>query len=161
LYYSDARKKETGIGPSQIDGFDPVLKERRLVTIGDFFYASPLIEMNTIAETISTPQKYYEGASQTISVNAYERNHQARLKCIEYYGYQCQVCSFDFEKFYGVAGRKYIHVHHVVPLSQIGSTYEVDPIKDLVPVCPNCHAIIHRTTPAMSIEVIKSLVTPK
>lgn len=66
------------------------------------------------------------------------------------------VCSFDFEKFYGSIGKNYIHVHHVVPLSEIKKEYKLDPIKELIPVCPNCHAIIHRTQPALTVEQLRN-----
>ena len=50
----------------------------------------------------------------------------------------------DFEEKYGVIGRGFIHVHHIVPISTIRESYQVDPVRDLVPVCPNCHAMLHR-----------------
>ena len=70
----------------------------------------------------------------------------ARKKCIEHYGAKCAVsnCGFDFEKLYGDIGKGFIHVHHLTQLSDIGQGYEVDPIKDLRPVCPNCHAMLHQ-----------------
>jgi 5-methylcytosine-specific restriction protein A len=60
-----------------------------------------------------------------------------------------------FEKVYGAIGKKYIHVHHVIPLSEIRKEYALDPVKDLVPVCPNCHAIIHRTQPPLTVKQLK------
>ncbi|EDN65255.1 HNH endonuclease [Beggiatoa sp. PS] len=75
--------------------------------------------------------------------------------CIEKYGHKCVVCSFDFEKFYGSIGKKYIHVHHIIPLAEIKKEYQLDPLKDLVPLCPNCHAMIHRTQPTLTIQQLK------
>ena len=72
-----------------------------------------------------------------------------------HYGYKCSVCDFDFEAVYGAIGEKYIHVHHVVPLAEIRKEYVLDPIKDLIPVCANCHAIIHRSRPALTVEQLK------
>ncbi|MBI71510.1 MAG: restriction endonuclease [Gemmatimonadetes bacterium] len=89
-------------------------------------------------------KSYPEGAKKQIIVNAYERNNYAREKCLGHYGYKCRSCTFDFEAKYGEQGKEFIHVHHVVPISSIGQNYQVDPIKDLIPVCPNCHAMIHR-----------------
>lgn len=100
----------------------------------------------------------YEGAKQSITVNRYERNNQARKKCIEYYGTGCYVCGFDFENVFGEIGKDFIHVHHLIPLSEINQEYEVDPIKDLCPVCPNCHAMIHRKNPPFTIEEIKNIL---
>ena len=68
------------------------------------------------------------------------------------------LCSFDFEKKYGEIGKGFIHVHHVKPLSEINEEYEVNPIQDLRPVCPNCHVMIHKKKPAFNIEEIKSLL---
>jgi 5-methylcytosine-specific restriction enzyme A len=100
----------------------------------------------------------FEGAVKRVSVNAYERSPEARKKCIEYYGVTCQVCGFNFEKTYGEAGKDFIHVHHLKQISEIGETYQVDPILDLRPVCPNCHAIIHKRNPPYTIEEVKSLL---
>jgi 5-methylcytosine-specific restriction protein A len=102
--------------------------------------------------------KYAEGKTKTVLVNSYERNQVARQKCIEYYGAFCQVCNFDFEKTYGDIGKDFIHVHHVVDIATIGNEYSVDPIKDLIPVCPNCHSMLHKKKPAYLInELIEKL----
>lgn len=85
-----------------------------------------------------------EGKSTSVTVNAYERNPIARKKCIEYFGVQCQICKLDFEKTYGEVGKDFIHVHHIIPLHKIQQDYIVNPQKDLLPVCPNCHAMLHR-----------------
>ena len=60
--------------------------------------------------------------------------------------------------FYGELGRDYIHVHHLKPLADIKDEYELDAVKDLRPVCPNCHSMLHRRTPALSIEELTELV---
>lgn len=123
---------------------------------GDAPFRRPLpLKNNHLSEEVETPEQYIEGASKIISVNAYERDADARRKCIEYYGYKCDVCSFDFEHYYGDIGKHFIHVHHIVPLAEIRKEYEVDPVRDLIPICPNCHAIIHRTQPALTIKQLK------
>ena len=101
---------------------------------------------------------YREGAIKTVSVNAYERNPEARARCIEHWGARCAVCVIDFGRQYGDIGEGFIHVHHLRPLVQIGTEYEVDPIQDLRPVCPNCHAMIHRTEPPLSIDELTGLL---
>jgi 5-methylcytosine-specific restriction enzyme A len=85
-----------------------------------------------------------EGARKTVTVNLYERNPIARKQCIDYYGVQCQVCELDFENTYGQVGKDFIHVHHIKPLNEVKQDYVVNPKKDLIPVCPNCHAMLHR-----------------
>lgn len=107
---------------------------------------------------ISEKEILFEGAKRTIIVNAYERNNKARQRCIDHYGAACIVCNFDFEKKYGELGKGFIHVHHLKPISEIGRHYEVEPIKDLRPVCPNCHAMIHKANPALSIEELISML---
>ena len=50
----------------------------------------------------------------------------------------------------------FIHIHHVIDISIIGKEYEINPKNDLVPVCPNCHAMLHKQKPALSVEELKS-----
>ena len=85
-----------------------------------------------------------EGLKKSITVNYYERNTKARNACIKAHGYNCTVCDFNFEKSYGARGKDYIHVHHLKAISDIGEKYVIVPEKDLKPVCPNCHAMLHR-----------------
>lgn len=85
-----------------------------------------------------------EGAKKSIVVNAYERNPKAREECVQHYGTDCAVCGFNFGKVFGELGQGFIHVHHLKPISTIGESYDVNPIQDLRPVCPNCHAMLHR-----------------
>lgn len=50
-------------------------------------------------------------------------------------------------------GKDYIEVHHIKPISEIGSEYVVDPEKDLIPVCFNCHSMLHRKIDGVSVDV--------
>jgi 5-methylcytosine-specific restriction enzyme A len=104
------------------------------------------------------PETIVEGAQRKVSVNAYERSAIARQTCVEHYGYKCWVCGFDFEEKYGERGRDFIHVHHLVPIASIGLDYVVNPISDLRPVCPNCHAMIHRTSPPSTLEELAAII---
>ena len=99
------------------------------------------------------PEGSYEGSLKQIVVNRYERSSIARSKCIEYNGLNCAVCGMNFEKVYGEIGKGFIHVHHIVPLNIIGKEYVVDYKNDLIPVCPNCHAMLHRTINGKSISI--------
>lgn len=116
----------------------------------------------TIPEELNENIKYTEGTSKTIVVNAYERNAKAKKACIEYYGndYKCQICGFKFADKYGAEFKKKIHVHHIKPISEIGKEYKIDPKKDLLPVCPNCHMILHSkgNGQTYSVEEVKTML---
>jgi 5-methylcytosine-specific restriction protein A len=104
-------------------------------------------------------EEYEEGSLLDCHGSKYERSRKARNECLEYYGYRCRVCGFDFEKQYGKIGREFIEVHHRTEVSSYGGTnHKVHPIEDLIPVCSNCHSMLHRTRPAMSIADLSSLV---
>lgn len=93
---------------------------------------------------IINSQGIFEGALKSVLVNKYERNNHARMMCLSKHGYSCSVCGLNFEQKYGEIGRNFIHVHHIIPISTIGREYQIDPEKDLVPVCPNCDAMLHK-----------------
>ncbi|OEG73927.1 hypothetical protein BEL05_15560 [Shewanella colwelliana] len=101
---------------------------------------------------------FIEGALKQVTINAYERDSKARKICIAKFGAICHVCDFDFKKTYGEVGKVFIHVHHKVDIATIGKSYQVDPINDLIPVCPNCHAMLHTETPAMSIDKLRLII---
>jgi len=109
-------------------------------------------------EEAEVGETFIEGAKKRIVVNAYERDSRAREACIRHYGLSCAVCGFNFEEAFGRIGKGYIHVHHIKPLSEIGGEYELDPIEDLRPICPNCHAMIHQRKPAYSIEELREIL---
>lgn len=110
------------------------------------------------AEEAEVARTYNEGAKKQIAVNVYERSAEARAICIRHYGLNCSVCGFNFEETYGEIGVGFIHVHHLTPLSEIGKDYELNPMTDLRPVCPNCHAMIHQRNPAYTIEELKAIL---
>ncbi len=117
------------------------------------------LEAGVLPEEVGLSGFFSEGAVRVVQVNAYERSPEARRRCIAHYGAKCAVCGFDFGKTYGPVADGFIHVHHLVPLSDMGEEYEVNPIEDLRPVCPNCHAIIHRGLPnPYTIEQVKAFL---
>lgn len=96
-----------------------------------------------------------EGARKQVRVNAYERSAAARKACLAHFGHACVVCKIDFSVRYGEIGKDFIHVHHLRPLAKLSNVYQVDPESDLVPVCPNCHAMLHRAEPPLSVEQLR------
>ena len=111
-------------------------------------------------DEIPETSEYYEGSVKKIFVNRYERDPRARKECIDHYGVDCFICGFSFSAVYGDIADDFIHVHHLKPLSEIGADYKVNPIDDLRPLCPNCHAVVHRRTPPYSPEELRLLLRP-
>lgn len=109
-----------------------------------------------------TPQEesptYQEGSRHSVTATAIERNPAARAACLTHYGYDCQACGFNFASTYGEHGKHYIHVHHRVELASSDGPVYTNPEKDLVPLCPNCHAMVHRGKETMSIEALRQLL---
>ncbi|TFW18852.1 HNH endonuclease [Duganella callida] len=138
----------------QAEGFDATKREAKFVRTGHGIYkhAAGANQKDFPAiEEVDATDGLTEGTTKVISVNAYERNAVARKRCIQYHGYSCKCCGFNFEQTYGELGKAFIHVHHVKPLAEIKESYVVDPVKDLIPLCANCHAMVHRVTPALAV----------
>lgn len=129
-------------------------------------YGSPIIRYwastqnsQIFPDEVTSSGAYTEGALKSVTVNRFERDPDARTACIAHWGTKCAVCHFDFGKAYGNLGAGFIHVHHLTPISSIGKEYVVDPIDDLRPVCPNCHAMLHRTNPPLLPEKLREIMS--
>lgn len=114
--------------------------------------------LNVEPSEVSPDDRFPEGAVRSAQVNRYERDPRARKLCIAQYGPTCVVCDFNFSAVYGPFANGFIHVHHIKPLSEIGEDYLGDPIKDLCPVCPNCHAVLHLGGKLRSIDEVRQLL---
>ncbi|KUM37043.1 HNH endonuclease [Arthrobacter sp. EPSL27] len=93
--------------------------------------------------TLPAAGTYPQHAVIRAAVNRYEQDADARRACLAHHGTSCAACGFSFEQKYGEIGRNFIPVHHLVPAALLGSSYELDPLADLVPLCANCHAMAH------------------
>jgi 5-methylcytosine-specific restriction protein A len=114
------------------------------------------------ATAYSSPEEvvgFPEGATTQVLVNKYERDPRNRAAAIAAHGYRCLACGFDFKSTYGDLGENFIIVHHVVPVSKIGPDYRIDPKMDLISLCANCHAMIHRQDPPLTLEELKNTLT--
>ena len=140
----------------QVPGFPPDAAGRLEVTLAEpsvnseGFFRSP--------EEVADGQTFPEGTLERVEANRYERDRRARRRCLAHWGYRCSVCDLDFGERYGDLGEDFIHVHHMVELSSVGPGYRVDPVNDLRPVCPNCHAMLHRRRPALSVDELRQLL---
>ncbi|MNJ37273.1 HNH endonuclease [compost metagenome] len=122
--------------------------------IWDFYQHSLNSDLDSLLQPPS-PETVVEGAAKSVTIKIYERDRGARLRCIRHWGWSCFVCQFDFAKTYGELGESFIHVHHLKPLAEIGDAYDLNPVTDLRPVCPNCHAMLHRKVPALAVEELQ------
>lgn len=102
--------------------------------------------------------RFIEGMSKRVVVNSYERDARARATCIQHHGVACSVCGLTMAQTYGELGTGFIHVHHLRPLSEARRRRRVDPARDLRPVCPNCHAMLHRSKDPADIDSLKRIV---
>ncbi len=112
-----------------------------------------------IPEELSGTGSYFEGSVEKVLVNRYERDRRARVDCIQHYGTNCAVCEINFGEQYGSDFKGLIHVHHLKPISELGANYLIDPIKDLRPICPNCHAMVHFGNMCRSITELRAIVS--
>jgi hypothetical protein len=145
--------------------FSPAVLEYLEVLLGEplprpsYLPQQAMLQVAGLPEELDVSTPVREGATYQVTVNAYERNPIARGRCIAHYGPTCVVCALNFGAVYGPLAEGLIHVHHVKPLSEIGEEYEVDPVADLRPVCPNCHAVLHHGGRCRTIEEVCELLT--
>ncbi|HHL32983.1 MAG TPA: HNH endonuclease [Desulfobulbaceae bacterium] len=148
--------------PLAINTEDPDETEKAVIHWGSRFLACilnliPLEENGNASGTDITGLP--EGAKTRIEVNRYERNHLNRETCLQIHGDSCKVCEISFGSLYGEIGKGFIHVHHTTPVSGIGHNYQINPVTDLIPVCPNCHAMMHKRNPPYSVQELKDIRT--
>ncbi|WP_211232818.1 HNH endonuclease [Desulfatirhabdium butyrativorans] len=138
----------------------PKIKVTKQINVPDLISTLPdyVRVSGLIPEEITDHGRIPEGARTTVSVNRYERSSAARKACLDHYGYSCAVCGHAMAETYGPRAAGLIHVHHLVPLSELTEEYLLDPITDLRPVCPNCHAFLHLFSPPMSIDDAKRII---
>ena len=113
------------------------------------------------AEEVFPSAGYPEGAVKRVEVNRYERDPRARAAAIAHHGLDCVVCGFNFASAYGALGEDFVHVHHVRELALLADGYVVDPEVDLVPLCANCHSMIHRQRPALTPDALRQILRPQ
>lgn len=184
----DLNRAAEGIAARFADIYFDVLEEKPLIDMqelntapfSDFHWSTQMSGIqipSTVAEAIETlwnkrthektfgleelqpGQNISEGHAKQVLVNKYERSSKARALCLAHYGLRCSVCNLLLSDLYGPLAFDLIHVHHLTPLAEIQSDYVVDPIRDLRPVCPNCHAVIHSQQPPLTVDAIKSALT--
>jgi 5-methylcytosine-specific restriction protein A len=130
--------------------------QRRLAALPSHVIRQAVPAGKNFPETLSERREYFAGAVRQVLVNQYERDPAARSACVERHGCRCAVCNMSFEERYGDIGKDFIHVHHKKPLATCREEYRIDPERDLVPVCPNCHAMLHTVDPPCTVEELRN-----
>lgn len=173
--------KNTSLLDSSLDSFIDSL-------IGDDFYipkvkkmekvesvknpAQVSMEQETISEekttlqkesTIKTsePVKKQEQIEEFLEKDKDEANdslEKLKKECLEYYGAICEICGFDYGYTYGEAFESKIDIHHVQGGREEELSPNTDPVQDLIPICHNCHLIIHSKTPSYTVDEMRVML---
>jgi hypothetical protein len=100
-----------------------------------------------------------EGIPKTFLGKRYERSRALRTKAVEYHGVICAICGFSFGEMYGEHGKGFVEVHHIIPLALCDGETGVNYITDMVPLCANCHRMIHRNPlNPLSVDSLREIV---
>jgi 5-methylcytosine-specific restriction protein A len=124
----------------------------------EFLDALDSIFMDEVETGGIEPETFSEGGISQRNATIFERSRKAREACLEQFGARCFICQFDFGERYGSSFSGNIHVHHVVPISSRRAAYQLDPKRDLRPVCPNCHCVLHLKNPPYSVEEVRHFI---
>lgn len=101
-----------------------------------------------------------EGGRKVVISKVAERDLALRSDAIKIHGTTCFGCGFNFEKAYGSIGDGFIEIHHITPLSTYNKSKIVDASRDLMPLCSNCHRMVHRKKNyVLSLEELKKIIS--
>lgn len=131
----------------------------KLTVLMIFSIMIPLIteESENLLEEVSVNYQE-EGQKTSIIVNKYERSRVNRAIALEIHGFVCAACGLRMADLYGPIGEGVIHVHHLEPVSNMETPRVLNPATDLIPLCPNCHTVVHRTSPPLSIPKLREAI---
>ncbi|RVU85947.1 HNH endonuclease [Leucothrix sargassi] len=134
------------------------------VSVPDEIATEIFSEIQANKKSAFTPQaaddikRFSEGKVRSVTYQTYDRSPAARQACLEHFGYNCDVCNFNFHATYGAIGESYIEVHHLRQIADSEEEHLINPITDLRPVCANCHRMLHKQRPPLSIEELKAKI---
>lgn len=119
-------------------------------------------QIREIREGTNIHEEYTEARRRTSERYFFSRNPSLARAAKQMYGTQCQACGFDFEVIYGEIGKGYIEAHHLNPLSERAENEWTEELKTTVDevtvLCANCHRIIHRRRPALSLDELRAIL---
>lgn len=148
-------KTENAHEVNNISVYDEINKEETPLEVNISTTNITFINKNNVA----TEKYYLDGELHSRLHTLTESDPGNRQITIDYHGPLCKACGFDFEKTYGDHGKSFIEIHHIEPVFQLGKPKTIDPITDLVPLCSNCHSMIHRQRKQpLSLKELKSII---
>ncbi|MED4780937.1 HNH endonuclease [Brevibacillus choshinensis] len=159
-------KQDRPNGVPWVPDSDPHLQDQIDIILSfimeNFKNLGETVKEDIISELAEEDAYYKDGAVKEYYGKRYERNIENRIRAIEIHGLSCGVCEFNFKEVYGEWGKDFIEVHHLNPLSTIKNEVVIIPETDLMPVCSNCHRMLHRKRErVLSIEELKTLLKKK
>jgi len=147
--------------PDKLDEIDSITFESEHFNTNDDkkFIESVLqtLEIYSFSTSENINISELEGTEKKSYVKKYERSNILRQRAIDIHGTSCKVCGISFKDKYGAIGDGFIHIHHLEKVADSGERF-VDPLKDLIPVCPNCHAMLHTSDPPLSPKTLKEKI---
>jgi len=155
----DSRKSNywrDGVRPIRKEVFDDIVGQ-----LSDFEIVDQAIghESKVFNDSNYIYESAEEGQKNKKYVSVYERKPKLRRQAIAIHGANCIACDFNFKNFYGAYAEGFIHIHHVIPVSEFDVPKNVNPETDLVPLCANCHSVVHRRKDkTLSIHELKKLI---
>ncbi|HDJ1438323.1 TPA: HNH endonuclease [Serratia rubidaea] len=144
-----------GVRPIDQGTFQTILEHAHLCSV-----IQPEVDVDTDDNThLESAASYREGGKISYFNTKYERDPQLRRAAVKLHGVTCCACGFNFKAFYGDYAEGFIHIHHIQPVSEFGGEKEVNPVTDLVPLCANCHSVIHRRKDrTLSVDQLKAMI---
>ncbi|MBP0049835.1 HNH endonuclease [Marinobacterium sp. AK62] len=145
-----------GVRPINQSTYDIILSFVRGLSHPPASY-TPELDLNDNDQAF---ESYVEGEKKSKYVSTYERDPRLRQQAIDIHGVTCEACGINFGEKYGPYAEGLIHIHHIVPVSTFGKSKKVDPRTELIPLCANCHAVIHRRkNRTLSVEELKKMIS--
>lgn len=179
-YISDEIRDNWQLTENGLNYFYKLLKELKEFKYDDFKYISEIcllllyeiklpgllinhnheLETNIKHDLLTFKlEEGYEGSSKKRYSNYYERKQRIRKNAIQLHGLDCMACGFNFEKFYGGRGKNYIEAHHIIPISQLNDSIEINAERDIIVLCSNCHRMVHRKlNNILTLDELKRLI---
>jgi hypothetical protein len=119
---------------------------------------TPLASTEADASEVGSDTYAVEGRKYQGIYTRYERSRSNRAIAIVVHGTTCAVCGFNFEQAYGETGAGYVEIHHRIPVHLMFEERVVDPIEELVPLCSNCHRMVHTQDPPITTDNLRESV---